>query len=218
MNFESLEQRLRRVLSGALPGPSAQNLLAPRPRSGWQPGIVPEGCRPGAGLLLVYPVALEPVVLLTKRDGRLPLHAGQVSLPGGALEDDETVEQGALREAHEEVGLEPTGVRVIGRLTPLHIPVSEFVLHPVVACCDTRPDLSPRVGEVERVLEASIGCLGRSSSYAVERRIFRGKEFAVPYVTVDGEMLWGATAMVLAEFLTLLGTPPDPWEIDQRRA
>ncbi|HXV77032.1 MAG TPA: CoA pyrophosphatase [Candidatus Polarisedimenticolaceae bacterium] len=215
---ESIERWLRDAFRAPLPGPAAQNRMAPRPRTGWQPGVVPDGCRPGAGLLLVYPVDGLPVVLLTKRDPLLAQHAGQVSLPGGALDPDETVEQAALREAFEEVGLVSHGIRVIGQLTPLHIPVSQFVLHPVVACSERRPELVARPGEVERLLEPALGCLADSRNYAIERRLFRGQEFRVPYVSVGGEKLWGATAMILAEFLTLLGSPPDPWVTDQRRA
>jgi 8-oxo-dGTP pyrophosphatase MutT (NUDIX family) len=206
-----LEARIRNALEGPLPGPDAQNLLAPRPRSGWQPGVVPPECRRGAVLLLFFPAARGTALLLTKRGVGLLNHAGQVSLPGGAVENGETIEDGALREAHEEVGLDTRGARLLGRLSPLHVPVSGFVLHPVLAVLDHRPSLRPTPGEVERILEADVGLLVDRCSYSVERRTFRGTEYRVPYVVVEGEKVWGATAMVLAEFLTLLGHPPDPW-------
>lgn len=211
MRLADLEARIRSALRAPLPGPAAQNLLAPRPREGWQPGVVPPDCRPGAVLLLFFPVAARPALLLTKRDVGLPNHAGQVSLPGGAVEDGESIEQGALREANEEVGLAPENVRVLGRLTPLHVPVSGFVLHPVLAVTDRRPELRPTPGEVERILEADLALLSDRRRYFVESRTFRGAEFQVPYVVVDGEKVWGATAMVLAELLSMLGAPPDPW-------
>jgi len=211
LRLAELETRIRDALGGPLPGPSAQTLLAPRPRRGWQPGVVPEDCRRGAVLLLLFPIDGQAALLLTKRGVGLPNHAGQISLPGGAVEDGETIEEGALREAQEEVALDTRGVRVLGRLTALHVPVSGFVLHPVIAVLDHRPSLHPTPGEVESILEADVEGLTDRRCYCVERRTFRGTEYRVPYVVVHGEKVWGATAMVLAEFLSLVGRPPDPW-------
>jgi 8-oxo-dGTP pyrophosphatase MutT (NUDIX family) len=145
-------------------------------------------------------------MLLTVRDAGLPTHAGQVAFPGGAVEDGETVESAALREAEEEVGVSRGGVRVLGELTPLHVPVSGFVLHPVVGVADTRPDLSPRPGAVRRILEPSIADL--RGSIGSERRSRDGETYHVPYFGIAGEKVWGATAMVLGEFLALVGLPP----------
>ena len=212
MQLSDLEARIRRGLEQALPGPEAQNLLAPRPRRGWQPGVVPPDCRRSAVLLLLFPGALgTPALLLTKRHASLLHHAGQVSLPGGAVEDDETLEAGALREAREEVGLDGRAVRILGRMSPLHVPVSGYVLHPVLAACDVRPVLRPTEGEVDRILEAPLDLLADARNYSVEVRSFRGSDYRVPFVLVEGEKVWGATAMVLAEFLSMIGSAPDPW-------
>jgi len=209
--FEEARNRLERGLVGPLPGSSAQILLAPRPRAGWQPDHVPDGCRDAAGLVLVYPVDGEACLVLTKRRHDLPQHAGQVSLPGGAVEPDETIEQGALREAHEEIDLDPRRVSLVGRLSPLHIPVSQFVLHPVVGLADARPVLSPHDREVERVLECPLRHLGDPANCFVETRYFRGDPYEVPYIGIEGEKLWGATAMIVAEMLFLVGFRPSPW-------
>jgi 8-oxo-dGTP pyrophosphatase MutT (NUDIX family) len=214
LRINDVETRLSHALGQPLPGADAQQLLAPRPRKGWQPGVIPDDCRHGAGLLLLYPAGDDTRLLLTKRNIHLPQHAGQVSLPGGAVEPSETIEQGALREAQEEVGLDPGRVRVLGQLSPLHIPVSRFVLHPVVGVADTRPDLQADVGEVERLLEEDLSRIGDVGSYTIETREFRGYLYRVPYIPLDGEKVWGATAMVLAEFLVILGFSPDPWDVD----
>src|SRR5205823_14133839 len=140
-----LEVRLREPLPGAV----AHARLAPRPRRD-RAGFNPETARVAAALLLVFPVDDRAHVLLTVRADTLGRHSGQVSLPGGVVEPDETFEQAALREAHEEVALPLEGVRVLGLLTPLDIPVSGFRLHPVVAARDTRPILAPSDGEVAR--------------------------------------------------------------------
>ena len=207
----SAVQRLRAGLSGVLPGFEAQARMAPRPRPGWYDGTIPDDVRQGAALVLLYP-AEEPLhVVLTVRRRDLPQHGGQVSLPGGAREPGESVVDAALREANEEVGIDPAGIEVLGRLTPLHIPASGFVLHAVVAHGKERPELHPADGEVERILEIPLTNLLDSSRLRVERRDLGGRERDIPFFDLEGEKVWGATAMILAELLWLLGAAPDPW-------
>jgi 8-oxo-dGTP pyrophosphatase MutT (NUDIX family) len=206
--IERLESRLRKGLAGTLPGTAAQLRLAPRPRIGWEPGHIPDDTRPGAALLLVYPLDGRPHVLLTVRNGELPNHAGQVSLPGGAAEGGESLEEAALREAHEEVGVRAEDVRLLGRLTALHVPVSGFALHAFVGVADRRLDLEPDTREVERVLEVPLDALSDPARYRVETRRFRSVSYEVPFIEIDGEKLWGATAMIVAEFLAVLGRAP----------
>jgi 8-oxo-dGTP pyrophosphatase MutT (NUDIX family) len=188
-----------------LPGVEAQLRMAPQPRGGWKPGFAPDQAKPAAALLLLFPADTGAVVLLTKRSPDLPNHASQVSLPGGAVDPGETIEDAALREAEEEVGLARADVRVIGRLTPLHIPVSGFVLHPVVGVALTRPAMRPQPGEVERIIEAPVGDLLDPRRHHRVNRARDGFEFDMPYFDLDGEQVWGATAMVLAEFAAILG-------------
>lgn len=210
LTLREIEDRLRAAVASGLPGLDAQRLMAPRPRPGWRPLDWPEGTRRAAGLILVFE-APAPTLVLTVRSHALPQHAGQVSLPGGAVEPGESLDQAALREAHEEIGLDPDAVRVIGLLTPLHIPVSGFALHPVVATIDGRPGLRAEHGEVARILEAPVGELADPARIVLTTGQRDGVEYDVPSFDVDGERVWGATAMVLAELLTVLGFPPDPW-------
>ena len=153
--------------------------------------------------------------MLTVRDHQLLQHPGQVSLPGGALDEGETIVAAALREAKEEIGLAPDRVEVVGELSPLHIPVSRFVLHPVVAVGDVVPPLTAQPGEVARILEVPLARLQDPTVLRVERREFKGRFYDVPFFAVDGEKVWGATAMILAEFLELLGSPPMPFAQDR---
>ena len=211
MTFPELVSAVRGALEGPLPGPGAQCRMAPRPRPGWYPGRIPEDAREGAGLILLYPLRAEPHLLLTLRRAHLPMHGGQVSLPGGAREPGESLAEAALREAEEEVGLDRSHARVMGILTPLYIPASGFVIHPVMAHSDHRPDLRSSGGEVARILEVPLGELRDPSLVRIERRTLVNQEREVPYFDLDGEKVWGATAMILAEFLWLVGDPPDPW-------
>jgi 8-oxo-dGTP pyrophosphatase MutT (NUDIX family) len=210
VTFDAAMRMLQVALAQPLPGADAQALMAPRPRRAWPQGSDPARVRQAAGLLLLFPLEGRAHIVLTVRADALGRHGGQVSLPGGVTEPGETFEEAALREAHEEVALSPAGVRVLGALTPLDIPVSGFRLHPIVAAVDERPGLKPSDGEVARILEVSLAQLTDPSTKRAVSRMRDGQEFTVPVFQIDGVEVWGATAMVLAEFLVLLGWTPDP--------
>jgi len=170
LTLDEAHRLLRDGFSRELPGVPGQRLLAPRPRIGWQPGRVPEDARAGAGLLLVYPRNDTAHVALTLRDDGLPHHAGQVSLPGGAVEAGETLIETALRETQEEIGVDAGQVEVLGALSPLHIPVSGFVLYPWVGLVTRSPVLAPEAREVARILEVDLECLRDPGVLGVETR------------------------------------------------
>ena len=181
-------------------------MMAPQPRRTWPGDIAPPHTRDAAGLLLLFPDAAgRPHIVLTVRAGTLGRHGGQVSLPGGVIDPGESFADAALREAHEEIAVKPRLVRVIGALTPVDIPVSGFRLHPIVGLCDARPAFSPADGEVAKILDVAIDDLMAPDTVANTTREREGRTIDVPAFVVAGEEIWGATAMVLAEFLSLLG-------------
>jgi 8-oxo-dGTP pyrophosphatase MutT (NUDIX family) len=204
MLFTDAVARLETGLRSDLPGQAAQQLLAPQPRHQWPPGINPARIRQAAGLVLMYPIDRRAHVVLTVR-GDMVRHGGQVSLPGGVVEPGETFEQAALREAEEEVGLAPNGVRILGPLTALDIPVSGFRLYPIVATRESRPSLQPADGEVARILEVGVDELMDPEHFKTRARQRDAVSLMIPGIHVHGQEIWGATAMVLAEFLVLLG-------------
>jgi 8-oxo-dGTP pyrophosphatase MutT (NUDIX family) len=203
-----LVSQLRAALSRPLPGLDAQLRMAPNPRRGWDPKKFPAGAQTGAALLLIYPHDGAFLVPLTVRGSEMRNHTGQVSLPGGRVDDGETIEMAALREAAEEIGVEPAGVQVIGRLTPIHIPVSGFILHPVVGVAGARPEFHPAVWEVARIIEVPVTRLCDPGIVGREGRLRETDgepiEIEVPFFDIDGEKVWGATAMVLSEFCAIL--------------
>ena len=205
MPLRDIEQSLRDRLARTLPGIEAQMRFAPDLlRTAWRSGHFPAESRQAAALLLLYPQDTGAAVALTVRSSGLARHAGQISLPGGATDPGETLAQAALREAAEEIGVEPSAVRVLGELTPVHVLVSGFTLHPVVGITDRRPDFVRAPDEVEEILEVSLDHLRDASRIRQGIRMREGVAVEYPYFDLLGHQVWGATAMVLGEFICLL--------------
>ena len=190
-----------------VPDPADPSLDDPRR---WDRSRFP-AARQAATLLLIYPHDGELHIPLTVRHHGLPDHPGEISLPGGAVEPgDPSLEATALREAAEEVGLNPTLVRLLGLLDPVWIPISNFELTPVVAATASRPDLAPQEEEVSELIEFPVRLL-------IEHAISL-EEISVPGAILEtgayrwaGHRVWGATARCLSMLGTVLSsaTPTD---------
>src|SRR5262245_8222353 len=182
--------------------------MSPRPRLGADSGIDLNALRPAAALLLIYPHNDVWHVPLTVRGASLRHHTGQVSLPGGRLDrPDESVQEAALREAHEEIGVPPADVDVLGTLTSIPVVVSGHLLQPVVGVAWRRPAFVVGEPEVERLIGMPLARLLDKDAVAWEARMRMLPPTGlmnVPYFEVDGARVWGATAMVLAEFIAVL--------------
>lgn len=206
MRLGDVEANLIRRLKQPLPGGSAHLRLVPQPpRGGWQAGVVPASARPAAALALLYQDDAGTLRMpLTLRASTLPHHPGQISLPGGAVDVGESIEEAALREAQEEVGVDPSRVRLLGRLTPVHVLVSNYALHPVLAVIDRRPAFAAHAPEVDRIIEIDVTRLCDTSCLRTGVRLRDGARIAYPYFDLDDVQVWGATAMVLAELGDML--------------
>jgi len=174
---------------------------------------------PAAVLVALFEEAGEARVLLTVRSSRLRSHQGEVAFPGGKLEADEGVEDGARREAQEEVGLDPSAVTVVGHLTAMPTVSSNTLMTPVVAVLAERPVTVPEPDEVARVFDVALADLLADGVWAEELWAVPGRngrdgqpggEFPVWFFSVAGETVWGATARVLTELLCLVLGVPGP--------
>jgi len=204
-SFSGLVDDLRSALAKPLPAGAAHALMAPRPRRQWPEGSSAATARQAAGLLLVFPLDGHAHLVLTQRADTLGRHGGQISLPGGVIEPGEAFDHAALREAHEEIAVDARHVRILGALTPIDIPVSGFRLHPVVGVSDSRPPFAAADGEVARILDVAVDDLMAPGAVISTSRERDGRQVAAPAFHVAGVEIWGATAMLLAEFLVMLG-------------
>jgi len=162
--------------------------------------------RRAATLLLLYPDHDgELTVPLTVRHAELRSHAGEVSLPGGAVEaGDRDRAAAALREAHEEIGVEPAAVRLLGNLDDVWIPVSNYRVRPFVGTLPERPRLVPYVDEVAAVVELPVRRLLQPDAVNEEEIEVRGYRLRAAVYRYAGERIWGATARTLATFASVL--------------
>jgi len=141
-------------------------------------------------------------VLLTRRSMQMRNHKGEISFPGGRLDPGETPVQTALREAHEEVGLDPDAPTVVGELAHLNTIVSRSYIVPIVSVMDERPELAPLTFEADRVFWTPIAELTRPGTYHVERWGSPPLDRPLHFFELDDETIWGATAHMLVDLLT----------------
>jgi 8-oxo-dGTP pyrophosphatase MutT (NUDIX family) len=185
--------------------------MAPDPRPGSERILEPAlNCRHAAVLALLYPGASGLSLVLTRRTEAVENHRGQISFPGGSMDPGETAEAAALREAQEELGIEPDGPEILGRLSPLYIPHSGFCVFPVVAYSSEPPIFIPNQGEVAEVIETPLAHLLAPETCCAETWQLRGAPATVPFYAIGPHKVWGATAMMLSELLDLLSTENTP--------
>jgi 8-oxo-dGTP pyrophosphatase MutT (NUDIX family) len=198
-------KHLQRALSHPLPGLAAQMLMAPSYRAEEMLSRTPpERPRQAAVLILFYPHDGQLQFPLTRRTETVENHKGQISLPGGAQEGSERLQDTALRETCEELAACREALTVLGPLSPLYIPPSGFLIHPFVAYADTRPSFRPDPVEVAELIEVPLPLLLDPLTKEREEWLIRGSLVDVPFFHIFGHKVWGATAMVLAELVTIL--------------
>jgi 8-oxo-dGTP pyrophosphatase MutT (NUDIX family) len=164
--------------------------------------------RPSAVLILLYCKDNEPHLVLTLRTDTLGSHKGQIALPGGSKDKtDATFVDTALRETREELGIDLEQVEILRELTPMYVPPSNFLIHPIVAYTSYPPTFNPNIHEVAEVIEVPLLRLFDPMNRRIEPRpaaSLNGQMIQVPGFDLGKYLVWGATAMILAEFVNML--------------
>lgn len=203
-NFKVFAEHLRQRLQKPLPGELAHQKMASMAR--YRLGIKPnERTRRSAVLICFYPYQQSiylPLILRPQYDG---VHAGQMAFPGGRMERiDENLTRTALREAQEEVGIRVSDVQILGLLTELFIPPSNFFVQPVVGVLPYRPDFYPDPREVEAIVDVRLETLMDETIVGDSRIEVRGAVIDAPFYQIQEHRVWGATAMMISELLMVL--------------
>ena len=196
----------RNNLSNLLKAEHSHSRMYPSIRSE-QMSAVNTGILPliSAVLILLYEKDNQIFICLIKRAEDGLVHGGQISLPGGKKEkEDVSIIQTALREAYEEVGVETEIVNVLGLLSDLYIPPSNFNVTPVLAYCEKKPHYIINKKEVQYVVECRLSDLLDDNNIKTTIMKYGEKSFSVPYYYVEGEIVWGATAMILTELKDII--------------
>jgi 8-oxo-dGTP pyrophosphatase MutT (NUDIX family) len=166
------------------------------------------GSTDAAVLVPLYPRGGDLVAVFTERRADLRRHAGEISFPGGRQDEGEPLHGTALREAHEEIGLDPARVELAGALPPVGTFVTGYRVFPFVGLIEPGQTWTPQASEVAQVLELSLSDL--VNGHEMKRLFRRGVPIKTPTYTADGHFVWGATARILQSLLERLA-PIMPW-------
>ncbi len=207
--MHKLISQLGELLRQPLPGHAAHLAMSPLGRGNSEDEIrdLLSPPRESAVMVMLYPEADQVFMVLIKRPDYHGVHSGQVSLPGGKFEDsDVEFVRTAMRETHEEIGVNPNEIEIVGNLTRIYIPPSNFIVYPFVGYC-TQPPSFITDQEVDRVMVIPVDVL--LDENIVKQGKFKAGgninfEVKAPYFDIDGERVWGATACILNEFKFLL--------------
>jgi len=195
-------ENIKKALSQTLPGSTSHRKMLPINRELVANSDEQIRLKHSSVLLLLYPENNELHVCLIKRPVHMKHHAGQIALPGGRIEKDETALVTALRETQEEIGILPVEIEILGTLSELYVQVSRFQIHPFVGWINQKPEFIIDKNEVEKTISFPLKNM-ENAIEEVELKTILGT-LKVPCFQFEGEIIWGATAMILSEFYDLL--------------
>tara|TARA_B100001287_G_C22512708_1_gene449019 strand:+ start:106 stop:684 length:579 start_codon:yes stop_codon:yes gene_type:complete len=188
-------------MNDKLPGRISHEVMMVKPGYKY---IEKKAFTPAAVLILLYPIEDKWHFFLTKRTDNVEHHKGQISLPGGMLEKGESHKEAAIRETFEELGVQSRDINIIGPLTPLYIPISNFKIFPFVGWLKSAPKLNIQSREVSKVFSPSIYSLTDPKTKKIKDSILLGQKVQIPFFNLKNEVVWGATSMILSEFKKIL--------------
>ncbi len=203
-------ERLQQRLHETLPGKTAQYAMAPSDRKVLDLEVENTPLRKSAVMLIVFFKDNQPYILLGQRATYKGVHGGQISFPGGKFDSryDQTLEDTARREVFEEIGLKPNDYKIIGQISPLKIPVSKTEVYPFVAVTDRIISAKPDGYELVDLYQVPTAHLldKNNIKWDVRQEVYQDvcQDVSFPYYDYQGKKIWGATAMMLSEFLEMI--------------
>jgi 8-oxo-dGTP pyrophosphatase MutT (NUDIX family) len=203
---------LENALKNPLPAAQAHSLMSPAGRGNTEEYILTlkSPARISAVMILIYPDGGQYRIVLIKRPDYKGIHSGQISFPGGKAEAfDASYLQTAFRETHEEIGVGEAQIHLVGALSRIYIPPSNFLVYPFVGFCETVPVFKTDPIEVERLILPPINVL--MDETIRKEGIFTsggedGWQIQAPYYEIENEKVWGATAAILSEFKAVISS------------
>lgn len=203
-SFNIFIERLRNSLQQPLPGEEAQFRLVPPSRRDY-PEMDASAVRLGAVLALFYPENNSVRLVFIRRSNNEGVHGGQIAFPGGAFETrDGTMAATALRETEEEIGVSAADIKLLGELSTLYIPPSNFLVYPFVGYLSQKPVFKPDISEVSEVFALDVNELLNEKSVCEAKTNVRDAEITVPCFLIDELVIWGATAMIVSELIEVI--------------
>jgi len=203
MEFDNLIFHLKKRINTNLPGKDSHKKMKISYRNKKKISFNINKAKPAAVLLLLFPNNKKICFYLTKRTEKLKYHKGQISLPGGSNEKGESLLETALRETEEEIGVNKNEISILGKITPLFIPVTGFLMTPFIGFTSKKPFIKLDSMEVAEVFSVNILDLINNDKLITHRQL-NGKDVTIPYFNLNNQQVWGATSMVLSEFKDML--------------
>jgi 8-oxo-dGTP pyrophosphatase MutT (NUDIX family) len=205
-SFEKLIEALETRLQQPLPGGRAHAVMRATPIGNTIPNFEHQlPPKPGSVLILLYPHDNQIYFPLIQRPQYTGAHSGQVSLPGGKAEPGENAIETALREGQEEIGINPSHVNIMGKLSDFFVIPSNFLVTPVVGFTNIRPEFKADPVEVEKIIIGNLNQLLREDAVQSKEILAAGRfSMLAPHFEIDSQIVWGATAMMLNELRIII--------------
>ena len=209
MNFNELIDHIKQKLKEPLPGTSAHIKLAPYRKSTLNTDFSKYNPKLASTLLLLYQANDRIKFVLIQRPDYSGTHGGQISFPGGKKEKDESLIKTAIRETYEEIGIESENIQILGTLSKVYVPPSNFLISPFIGFMDIDPVFKPDKKEVTKILETDLAELLKKDVIkekliTVGSKTENSMEINIPYLDLHHQTVWGATGVILSEFKDLI--------------